>query len=51
MHCAGGTDEGNIMEIVVMSVFESVGLVVSRSVCLCCVVCVQFGVAGLIALF
>ena len=38
MHCAGGTDEGNIMEIVVMSVFESVGLVVSRSVCLCCVV-------------
>jgi len=28
---------------------ERVGLVVPRSVCLCCVVCVQFGVAGLIA--
>jgi len=29
---------------------ERVGIVVPRSVCLCCVVlCVQFGVAGLIA--
>ena len=36
-----------------MSVVERMGLVVSRSVCvcvLCCVVCVQLGVAGLIAL-
>ena len=52
MHCAEGTDEGNIMETGVMSVVERVGLFVSRSVCLCCVelcVCVQFVVAGLIA--
>ena len=51
MHCAESTDEDNIVESGVMSVVERVGLVVSRSVCLCWVVlCVQFGVAGLIAL-
>ena len=50
MHCAEGTDKGNIMETGVMSVVETVGLVMSRSVCFCCVVCVQFGAAGLIAL-
>ena len=50
MHCAEGTDEGYIMETGVMSVVERVGLIVPTSVCLCCVVCVQFGVAGLIAL-
>ena len=52
MNCtfAEGTDEGNIMENGVMSLVEGVGLVVSRSVCLCCVVFyVQFGVAGLFA--
>jgi len=38
LHCAEGTDEGNIMETGVMSVVERVGLVVSTSVCLCCVV-------------
>ena len=38
MHCFEGTDEGYIMETGVMSVVERVGLVVSISVCLCCVV-------------
>ena len=38
MHCAEVTDEGNIMENGVMSVVEWVGLVVSRSECLCCIV-------------
>ena len=38
MHCAEGTDEGNFMETDVMSLVETVGLVVYRSVCLCWVV-------------
>jgi len=38
LHCVEGTDEGKIMEIVVMSVVERVGVVVSRSVRLCCIV-------------
>ena len=36
--CAEGRDVGNVMETAVMSVLEGVGLVVSRSECLCCVV-------------
>jgi len=50
LHCVEGTDKGNIMETGVMSVVERLGLVVSRSVCFSCVVCVQFGAAGLNAL-
>jgi len=38
MHCAEVTDEGIIMETGIMSVLERVGLIVSRTVCLCCVV-------------
>jgi len=38
LHCTEGADEGNIMETGVMSVVERVGLVVSRSECLCCIV-------------
>jgi len=38
LHCAEFTDEGNILETVVMSLVETVGLFVSRSVCLCWVV-------------
>jgi len=38
LHCVEGADECNIMEIGVMSLVETVGLVESRSACLCCVV-------------
>jgi len=38
LHCAEGADEGNIMETGVISLVETVGLVVSKSVCLCWVV-------------
>jgi len=38
LHCAEGADESNIMETGVMSLVETVGLVVPRSVCLCWVV-------------
>ena len=41
----GGRDLGNVIETAVMSVEERVGLVESRSVCLCCVVlCCVFAV-------
>ena len=50
--CREVSDEDIIMETVVISVVERIVLCVSRSVCvvLCCVVSVQLGLAGLIAL-